>query len=220
MRLIGGEMAGFPGSFARTVASASLAAVLFGCQPTGTSGALRAESAGAVAAVLPARFRTAVYHVNEFNVASFYLWDGDAEALLEGRHSAGQFVHVEVLWTPIAGRTAVDQSALNCSVRHVIFANGEWGVYGGAGLARLSSSPGASSISVSIPEASLTLLESSASFADPLTPAYLTGRFTARLDEKLAQQLVLAASQAVTNRAGRPMFVHAASGAARVAQLR
>lgn len=186
-----------------------LAASLSACQQTGASGALRAESVGATPALLPARFRTAIYEVNDMNVASFYLWDGDADALIKGELEAGQFVHIEVLWTPIAGRTPVDRSALNCSVRHVIFSNGEWGVYGGAGLARLSNEAGASAVSVSIPEASLTLLDSSDQFADPLTPAFLTGRFTARLDEKLAQQLMLAASQAVTNRAGRPMYVRA-----------
>lgn len=182
-------------------------AQMCGCQSSGARGSLRAESAGAVAAVLPARFHTAVYEVNELNIASFYLWDGDLDAFLEGEPASGQFVHIEVLWNPIPGRTPVDRSALNASVRHVIFANGEWGVYGGAGLARMGNAAGASSISVSIPEASLTLLDSSPGFNDPLTPAELTGRFNAKLDERMARRLSLAASQAVTNRAGRPYYV-------------
>jgi hypothetical protein len=157
--------------------------------------------------MLPARFQTAVYEVNDLNVASFYLWDGDVDALLRGEPVSGQFVHVEVLWTPRPGRTPVDRSTLNASVRHVIFADGEWGVYGGAGLARLGNEAGASSVSVSIPEASLSLLDSSEGFVDPLTPAELTGRFTAKLDERMARRLNLAASQAVTDRAGRPYYV-------------
>ncbi len=178
-----------------------------GCQSTGGSGALRVESQGAQAATLPSRFTTAVYSPSNLNIASFYLWDGDVEALLNGQPTNGQFVHVEILWEPRPGRTPIDDSTLNASVRQVIFVNGEFGVYGGAGLARLGDGVGSTQVSVSIPTASLTLLESSENFNDQLSPAHLTGGFTATLDERMSQRLMLAASQAVTNAAGRPFYV-------------
>lgn len=178
-----------------------------GCTNLTGSGALQVESLGANPGLLPGQFSTAVYAENDNNVASFYLCDVPVEDLLRGKLKEGQIVHIELLWIPKPGRTPLDQSAANISVRHVIVTDGEFGVYGGAGFAIPDSKMGSTKVSVSIPEASLTLLESSTGFSDRLGPGRMSGTFTAVLDERLTRRIGLAASQLVTDMLGKPRYV-------------
>lgn len=182
-------------------------AALTGCSGKAVSGTLRVESYGADAVTLPGRFTTSVYRPSEENVASFFLLDAPTKDMLEGRIDRGQFVHIELLWLPRAGKTPLDSAATNCSVRHVIFVGEEFGIYAGAGFAKPSGKVGSDRMTISVPEASLTLVESSAGWVDRLGPSSLTGSFTATLDDRLARRLSFAASQIVTNRLGRPRYV-------------
>lgn len=189
-------------------------AALTGCSGKAVSGTLRVESYGADAVTLPGRFTTSVYRPSEENVASFFLLDAPRQEMLEGRIDRGQFVHIELLWLPRAGKTPLDSAATNCSVRHVIFVGEEFGIYAGAGFARPSGKVGSGRMTISVPEASLTLVESSAGWVDRLGPSSLTGSFTATLDDRLARRLSFAASQIVTNRLGRPRYVMGEESAA------
>ncbi len=119
----------------------------------------------------------------------------------------GQVLHIELLWEPKPGATPMDSSATNASIRHIVIAGGEVGVYGGAGFASPRGKPGKPRLTISLRDASLTLLEASAGFTDLLSPARLTGRFTAVHDPRKSRELHYAVSQIVTNALGRSRFV-------------
>jgi len=181
--------------------------VLGGCANGRGSASLEIASLGGARTILPGEFSTAIYGESEQNVASIYLTDAPLDSVLEGDLQRGQIVHIELLWTPRAGRTPVDPSAVNISIRHVIITGGQFGVYGGAGFAEPSDRVGDKTLTLSIPEATLSLLESSSDFVDRLGPAAFTGSITAVRDDRLTRRLAFATNQIVTNMVGEPMRV-------------
>jgi hypothetical protein len=101
----------------------------------------------------------------------------------------------------------MDASATNAIIRHVVISSGEVGVYGGAGFALPKGDPGDDTLKVSLRDATVRLLEATDGFADPLSPARVTGAFSAEHDPKLARKVHRAISQLVTNALGRSRFV-------------
>jgi hypothetical protein len=182
-------------------------AALAGCQAPPTSGALRAESLGTNPVVLPREYVIGFYATRDATETSFLLADVPLEKLLSGKVTRGNVVHLELLWEPQAGATPMDSSATNVSIRFVVIADGEVGVYGGAGFAIPDGKAGAVTLSLELRDASLTLLESTDGFVDLLSPARLTGTVTARLNEKRTHQMLFAVSQLVTNALGHSRFV-------------
>jgi len=208
----------FAGSFAlsfRTttrfsVIGALLGGVVAGCTGAGTgAGKLRAESLSDDPVVLGTTYVAVVYEQQPDTEASFFLSDVPVEDLLEGTVRQGQIMHVDLLWRPKAGSTPMDASATNAAVHHVIIADGEVGVYGGAGFAMPSGTPGNGRMHVSLRDATVRLLESTEGFNDPLSPAKITGDFTAEHDPALARKIHRAISQLVTNALGRSRLVQA-----------
>jgi hypothetical protein len=182
-------------------------AALAGCTAGASSGSLLAESLGGSPVVLPRDYVTAFYAVREGAETSFFLADVPLNKLLSGQMTRGNVVHLDLLWVPKAGNTPMDSSATNVSIRFVVFADGEVGVYGGAGFALPDGETGSVTMGLELRDASLTLLDSTDGFADLLSPARLTGRVTARLSEERTQQMRYAVSQLVTNALGRSSFV-------------
>jgi hypothetical protein len=181
---------------------------LAGCAGSGkATGSLRAESLGDDPVVLNARYVAAVYARDDDDTISFFLSEVPVEDLLDGDITDGQVMHLELLWRPKAGSTPMDSSATNASIRHVIMVDGELGLYGGAGFALPQGQPGKDRMRISLRDATLRLLESTDGFADPLTPARMTGSFTAIHDPQLVRKLHWALSQVVTNALGRSRFV-------------
>ena len=178
-----------------------------GCTAERPSGVLRAESLGRESVVLIGRFVTAFYAQNKSAETSFFLSDVPLEQLLSGRVDQGLVVHLDLLWIPEAGATPMDSSATNATIRYIVIAPGEVGIYGGAGFAVPHGEPGQDTLSVSLRDASLTLLESTDGFVDLLSPARLTGDFTAVLDSRRARQIHYAVSQLVTDALGRSRLV-------------
>jgi hypothetical protein len=181
---------------------------LGGCAGAGkATGSLRAESLNDDPVVLNAQYTAVVYARDDDDTISFFLSEIPVEDLLAGDISEGQVMHIELLWRPKAGSTPMDSSATNASIRHIIMAGGELGVYGGAGFALPQGQPGGDRMRISLRDATIRLLESTDGFADPLTPARMTGSFTARHDPQLVRKLHWAISQVVTNALGRSRFV-------------
>jgi hypothetical protein len=181
---------------------------LSGCWAGGVGGSLRSVSLGDNTVIFPTDFKIACYlHDPSTGTTSFMLSDVSPEKMIEGDIKDGQFMHVELLWVPLAGQTPMDSSATNASIRYIVISKGEMGIYGGAGFAYPYRDPGASSIRVALEDASIQLLQSTAGFNDLLSPAQMTGTFTARLDDKTTRQMNYAASQIVTNALGRTQFV-------------
>ncbi len=182
--------------------------VLAGCGAP-SAGSIRAVSLGDEPVTFITRFRTACYAFRPGAETSFLLTDVPDDALIRGDVDDGQVLHVDLLWEPRPGRTPMDPSATNAVIRLVIVSRGEVGVYEGGGFVLPSRSPGESAVTLEIKDASLRLLESTAGFVDPLTPARMEGEFTAGRDDERAHRIRLAASQLVTNALGRSRYVRA-----------
>ncbi len=181
-----------------------------GCRWSSPAGELRAESLGAVPIYLEADYSTAYFAAFDATETSVFLTDVPLDQLLTGDFDQGLVIHMDVLWQPKSGKTPMDSSGTNVSVRYIVFSDGEVGVYGGAGFAtpKIKSDR----MSLNIEDASLTLLHATDGFIDLLSPARLTGSLTADLDERRARQVQRAVSQLVTNALGRSLIVDAGTG--------
>lgn len=126
---------------------------------------------------------------------------GDAAELF------GYVLHVELLWVPLAGKTAVDPDATNISIRLIVFSGHEVGIYGGGGFAWPKGEPGEEEYGVDIVGSNATLLAATNGFKDLLSPAQLSGRLRSKLNEAQNKQTRRAASQIVTNALKRVQWV-------------
>ena len=119
----------------------------------------------------------------------------------------GYVLHVELLWVPLAGKTAIDPEATNISIRLIVFSGHEVGLYGGGGFAWPKGEPGAEEYGVDIVGSNATLLAATNGFKDLLSPAQLTGRLRSKFNETQTKQIRRAASQIVTNALKRVQWV-------------
>ncbi len=119
----------------------------------------------------------------------------------------GYVLHVELLWIPLAGKTAIDPEATNISIRLIVFSGHEVGIYGGGGFAWPKGEPGEEEYGVDIVGSNATLLAATNGFKDLLSPAQLSGRLRSKLNEAQTKQTRRAASQIVTNALKRVQWV-------------
>jgi hypothetical protein len=178
-----------------------------GCASGRVSGSLRAESLGDDRVYLDGVYETAVYTDLNTTETSFFITDIPMDELLAGDITTGMVIHFGLLWEPSAGKTPMDTSATNVTVRYIVFTDGEMGIYGGAGFAIPKGEPGKGPMSLVLRDASMTLLDSTDGFIDLLSPGRLTGTITAGLDKQRSQQMAYALNQLVTNALGYTRLV-------------
>jgi hypothetical protein len=185
-----------------------LAVMLVGCSGGfGPGGPIRVTSITDDPVTLTGDFDTVYYRHEENGGTTFIVSDIPLDKLRRGRFDEGQVLHLELLWVPKPGSTPIDRTATNVSIRHVVFVDGEVGIYGGAGFAMPRGSLGARRVSLSVHEASMSLIEATGGFVDSLGPANLAGAITARHDARLTRQLHFNVSQRVTDAIGETRFV-------------
>lgn len=151
--------------------------------------------------------RTAVYRSHDANTATFVFSDLPLEDLVSGRFGDGRIVVLDMTWRPKAGSTPVDRTATNCTVRQVILAGKEAGVYDGAGFLAPTSDAGSRSFSGRLSAATLRLATSSGGFQDLLGTAEMSGSFTASLDGAAVDQLAVRINTEVSRRLGSLFYV-------------
>lgn len=168
-----------------------LSIVVAGCSWVNSS-SLTIASTKDGSEVAPA-FTTAVFTNTDQNTVDVFLTDLPIERLLNAADgladASGSIVHIHLFLMPKAGRTPIDDSACNSTVRHMIVAQGAMGLYGGGGFLYPSSDAEDSTFSATLEDASLRLIRVSPGFADRLGPARATGSFTATRDDPLARAL-------------------------------
>lgn len=120
------------------------------------------------------------------------------------------FLHAQLLWRPEPGRTPISDEATNVVVRVAIVSKGEVGVYGGAAFAELDGELGVEEIALSLRGGTLTLVESTKGFVDPVSPAGLTGVLKAQPAPERAVAWRRTVAQIVTNATGRSTWVRSA----------
>ncbi|MFG0305726.1 MAG: hypothetical protein ACF8Q5_05875 [Phycisphaerales bacterium JB040] len=101
----------------------------------------------------------------------------------------GSIVHLHLFIRPYAGRTPIEPTAANATVRWAVLAQGELGVYTGAGFVLPSRSIAGSNLAGDLSGATLRLTHATGGFHDALGPARLTMGFTTEPDETLAREL-------------------------------
>jgi hypothetical protein len=143
--------------------------------------------------VAPA-FHTAVFTNSDQNTVDVLLTDLPVERLLNPADPmadvSGSIVHVHLFLMPKAGRTPIDDTACNSTVRHMIVAQGALGLYGGGGFLFPNSDADGATFSATLEDASLRLIRRGPGFADRLGgPARASGAFTAQRDDALAKAL-------------------------------
>lgn len=142
--------------------------------------------------------------------ADVYLTDLPLERLRDSSDTlaglSGSITHVHVFLIPSAGDTPIDPTACNISMRSVVLVSSNAnesgaasgseasvdnrvGVYAGGGFLLPSRAPGASTFSGSLLDASARLVNRSVGFADPLSPARVSGSFAAPQDPETATLL-------------------------------
>jgi hypothetical protein len=180
------------------LAAALLAATLLaGCSLVGLrSPSGKAKVVGVeTGARLSPSFPTRAYTNSDADTADIYLTDLSAEdltALLENPGDpdvSGQLVHVHMFVRPKPGRTPIEPTAISATVRHVIVAGGQVGLYTGAGFMFPSGTPGDKVFGGSITRADLRLQRATPGFTDRLGPAEMTISFAAKRDEELSDEL-------------------------------
>lgn len=135
---------------------------------------------------LAAQLPTRVYTSRDRSTADFYMTDLPLEVFTQGRDvsdAAGIVIHVRQFILPKAGRTPIAATASTASVRVLVLAKGDIGVYGGGGFLQNGDAPGERTMSASISEASLRLIRRTAGFEDRLVNATFSGSFSATKDE-------------------------------------
>ena len=193
---------------ARMIATAATAWLLAsaGCSVT-PGGAVEIVGSGDTAVRLTSEFTTGTYAIEPAQTTVVFS-DIPYEELATGTAKNGRFLHIEVLWRPRAGRTPVEPSSTNLSIRFVVVSNGEVGVYIGGGFAWIDGGkPADEAIGLEITGASVSLVDKTPGFVDLLSPATLVGELGALKNAENARATRRAASQFVTNRLGHIRWV-------------
>jgi hypothetical protein len=153
--------------------------------------AVRVQSAGTAAADTP-RLPIAAYVPEGSGAASVYLTDLDTAALDRGTDLSGlsgRIVQIRLFLSPSSGNTPVGKNACSATVRHIILADGNIGVYSGGGFVWPDGNVGEARLTGTVSNATMRLTGSHGNFSDRLGAATLEATFNARRDEALAKRI-------------------------------
>ncbi|MFM8783828.1 MAG: hypothetical protein ACKOFI_01395 [Phycisphaerales bacterium] len=190
----------------RLTAAAALALGCAGCSIE-AGGTVDAVGAGDTAIRLSSQFETGTFAIEPAQTTVVFS-DIPSEDLARGTARNGRFLHVEVLWRPRPGKTPIEPSSTNLSIRFVVVSNGEVGVYVGGGFGFIRAGrAGDGKIEVDITGSSISLVDKTPGFVDLLSPAEMTGTLGAFENADNARATRRAASQFVTNRLGKVRWV-------------
>lgn len=174
----------------------TLVLLLAGCASGGgfaQKSTVQVQSRGMNSVILLANCSTIVCTSGFANEGEIWMTDIPIDELTQGNSPDGQIIHLQLLWTPVAGKTPLASTSTNLAIKHIIIADGEVGVYGGGGYCWPKGSP-SSGMRLDIEEATIALQNRSSSrFIDLLTPATMTGELTSRPDAITARQIATAA---------------------------
>lgn len=170
------------------------------CAGCAGGGRLALRSAEHADRVLLGNFNQGIYGFDDRNTLHVVLIEGEAGA-------PAQAVHVQMYWTPRAGRTPIDENATNATVHYIVFTGEGAGVYSGGGFLFPRNDPGERSLHAEVRNASLRLLDASGDFSDRLGLATASGGFRARRDDLAAQRTLRQIESHLRDRLGYPRFV-------------
>ncbi|MBC8309874.1 MAG: hypothetical protein ISR75_06625 [Phycisphaerales bacterium] len=170
---------------------------LAGCSSAGflSSGGSTVEvhSMGLDRVILEANCATIVCTEGFANEGDVWMTDIPIDQLKSGEFTDGQIIHLQVLWTPAAGKTPLSSTSTNLAIQYTIISNGNIGVYGGGGFCWKSGTPETGMV-LNIEDATLAIQYESDGFSDLLTPATMSGRVQSISDQDTARQIANASA--------------------------
>lgn len=181
-----------------TIAAGALAGVgIIGCT---SGGRMRVASVQQPDRSLLGRFDRGFYAYTDENTVQVLLVDGSV-------NTPRQVVQLRMHWRPRAGRTPVDRTSTNTSVRYIIFSGGAAGMYSGAGFLFPRNMPGKDRFRAELRTTSARLVDASESFVDPLGLAEISGDFSVRRDDAAVLRLVRVVERRLEDRLGYPVLL-------------
>lgn len=118
---------------------------------------------------LAPRFTSRLFDSQNPNSADIVLSDLDRATLMDRRAWAGaegQVLHARMFIQPRAGRTPIQSTACSVTLRYIVLAGGEYGIYAGGGFLLPDGAPGEKNFSGRISNASMRLVSSTPGFLD------------------------------------------------------
>ena len=158
---------------------------------SGSGGAARLQSLQNTSE-LRAELPTRIYTARDPDTVDIYMtnlpesvWNSGADV----SDMTGLLVHVHMFIRPKAGRTPIADTASTATVRCLVLANGELGVYGGGGFFVDASDAGDEVFSGTMREATVRLVSATGGFNDRLGVAVFSGKVAGTLDRETAQRM-------------------------------
>ncbi len=177
------------------------AGLLTGC---GAGGRLAVRSVGDTDIAIKSAYDIGYYAFDNDNELSVLLIEGEPD-------NPSQALHLRMLWEPRAGRTPMDIHGINASVRYVVFAGDEVGVYDGAGFMTTSSWSLGRTLRAAVRDATLRLTDRSRNFEDRLGLATASGGFSVERNDAVMQKTLRRLERVIHQRLGYPRMVDATS---------
>jgi len=112
--------------------------------------------------------------------------------------ASGHLLHLHLFLVPTGGKTPIDPEASSASVRWIILAGGEVGIYGGGGLVVPETGMFGGGTTYEIRQATLELLASTPGFNDRLGPSRLSGTLSPPVDRELTGTIAAKIEEAVS----------------------
>lgn len=135
---------------------------------------------------------TAVYTPSGDTGAQVYLTDLPRNRLARGTDlsdTSGHLIQINMFLTPLPGRTPIDPTASNASIRWIIIAQGEIGVYSGGGFVLPSELPGEDVYAAQVQGATLELTARTPRFRDALGSSRMHATVRVPKDDAYARLL-------------------------------
>lgn len=148
------------------------------------------------------------YAAIDTNTADIYLTDLPEAAFADGAdwsQYSGSVIHIHMFLRPTPGYTPIAVDASSATVRQLLIAQGEMGLYGGGGFLSPRSAVGDESFEGRVRDATLKLLDSTPGFVDRVGPAEFNTRFDVLNDPRAAFAIDAMMDRAIASiRSGTP----------------
>ena len=154
---------------------------------------IEVHSMGLDRAVLRPQCTTIVCTKGFANEGDVWMTDIPLDQLESGEFTNGQIIHLQVLWTPVAGKTPLASTSTNISIEYIIISEGKVGTYSGGGFGWLAGTP-EKGMKLNIEGATVSIQKQSVGFADLLTPATVVGQVRSIPDQTIARQIATSAA--------------------------
>jgi len=143
--------------------------------------------------------RYQAYLSADINTADFFLSDLPADAFADNAdlsQFSGSLIQIHMFLAPKAGSTPIEFSATSATVRQIVFAQGQMGMYSGGGFLLPSGTAGDRTFGGKIHSASMRLTARTPGFADKLGPAEFASGLSVPKDVSRAKRMSLLVERA------------------------